>query len=102
MKIGYLGLDTGSISTKGVIVDGDNRIIASEYLWTEGNPTAAAKRVIRSLYKTGREVEVRASRYRVGTAAYRRNGGRRCCEKRDNRPRRRHLSVYPRSGRFSR
>ena len=33
---GYLGIDIGSISTKGVIIDQDNRILAKEYLWTEG------------------------------------------------------------------
>lgn len=62
MKSGYLGIDTGSISTKGVIIDDSNKIIASEYLWTEGNPTAAVKRVIRTLYeKTGGDVEIKAS-----------------------------------------
>ena len=33
----YLGIDIGSISTKGVIIDADRRIIARTYLWTEGN-----------------------------------------------------------------
>lgn len=61
MKSGYLGLDTGSISTKGVIIDGDNKIVASEYVWTEGNPCGAVKQVIRSLCeRTCGEVEVRA------------------------------------------
>ena len=35
---GYLGIDIGSISTKGVVIDEDNNIIASEYLYTEGDP----------------------------------------------------------------
>ena len=30
----YLGIDIGSISTKGVIIDADRRIIARTYLWT--------------------------------------------------------------------
>lgn len=47
----YLGIDIGSISTKGVVIDDNNQIIASSYLWTEGNPTGAVKRVIEELKK---------------------------------------------------
>ena len=49
MKDAYLGVDIGSISTKAVIIDGDNSILASEYLETEGNPIMAVKKVISSL-----------------------------------------------------
>jgi len=49
MKKGYLGLDIGSISTKGVIADADGRIVAEEYIWTEGNPIGAVKTVLRGL-----------------------------------------------------
>lgn len=45
----YLGIDVGSISTKGVIIDKNNKIIHSSYLWTEGNPMEAVKRVINNL-----------------------------------------------------
>jgi predicted CoA-substrate-specific enzyme activase len=45
----YLGADIGSISTKGVIIDAENRIIASEYLWTEGDPIEAVKRMTTAL-----------------------------------------------------
>ena len=41
-----LGIDIGSISTKGVILDNDNNILASTYLWTEGNPIKAVKEVL--------------------------------------------------------
>lgn len=51
MKKSYLGVDIGSISTKGVIIDEDNRIIASDYLYTEGNPIQAVKKLIKSLKK---------------------------------------------------
>ena len=51
MKKAYLGIDIGSISTKGVIIDEDNNIIASTYLYTEGNPIASSKRVVRELKK---------------------------------------------------
>ncbi|MCL2169994.1 MAG: acyl-CoA dehydratase activase [Defluviitaleaceae bacterium] len=51
MKKAYFGVDIGSISTKGVIVDDKNQIIAHEYLWTEGNPINAVKGVVESLKK---------------------------------------------------
>lgn len=46
---GYLGVDIGSISTKGVIIDDDKNIIASTYLWTEGDPVKAVKKVLSEL-----------------------------------------------------
>lgn len=49
MKKAYLGVDIGSISTKGVIIDEDNYILASSYIETEGNPIAAVKRLIKIL-----------------------------------------------------
>lgn len=51
MKKAYLGIDIGSISTKGVVIDAKNQIIASEYLWTEGDPMGAVKRLLKSLQK---------------------------------------------------
>lgn len=51
MKKAYLGIDIGSISTKGVVIDEDNNIIASSYLYTEGNPITASKRVVKELKK---------------------------------------------------
>ena len=45
----YLGMDIGSISTKAVIINEKNEIIAHEYLWTEGDPIGAAKRVVSAL-----------------------------------------------------
>jgi len=45
----YLGIDIGSISTKGVIIDDSNNIICSIYLWTEGNPVEAVKKLINNL-----------------------------------------------------
>ncbi|MCL2753068.1 MAG: acyl-CoA dehydratase activase, partial [Defluviitaleaceae bacterium] len=47
----YLGVDIGSISTKGVIIDQNDQIIANEYLWTEGDPIGAIKRVLEGLQK---------------------------------------------------
>ena len=61
----YLGIDIGSISTKGVIVDADRAIVARSYLWTEGNPTDAARRVVADL---GAQIDRDAVRVRaVGT-----------------------------------
>lgn len=45
----YLGVDIGSISTKGVIIDDNNNILASSYIWTEGNPIQAVKNLINNL-----------------------------------------------------
>ena len=48
-KKAYLGIDIGSISTKGVIIDENNTFLAESYLWTEGNPIEATKKVLRAL-----------------------------------------------------
>lgn len=45
----YLGIDIGSISTKGVIIDSDNDIIASEYIWTNASPINAVKELVKRL-----------------------------------------------------
>lgn len=45
----YMGVDVGSISTKAVVIDGKNRILAEDYLWTEGNPIQAVKRLMGSI-----------------------------------------------------
>ena len=49
MKDCYLGVDIGSISTKGVIIDDNNNIITQAYIWTEGNPTKAVKNLLNIL-----------------------------------------------------
>lgn len=48
-KNAYLGIDIGSISTKGVIIDDSNQILASAYIWTEGDPIGAAKKLLHLL-----------------------------------------------------
>ena len=45
----YLGVDIGSISTKCVIIDKDFNILSSNYIWTEGNPIEAVKKLISTL-----------------------------------------------------
>lgn len=49
MSKAYLGIDIGSISTKGVVIDANNQIKASHYLWTEGDPLGAVKRLLLAL-----------------------------------------------------
>ena len=58
MMKAYLGIDIGSSSTKGVVLDGENNILAREYLWTEGNPVGAVKLLLAALRSqlTGAEV----------------------------------------------
>ncbi|MCQ2452198.1 MAG: acyl-CoA dehydratase activase [Oscillospiraceae bacterium] len=46
MEKAFLGIDIGSISTKGVILDENNGILASEYIWTEGDPIQAVKKLL--------------------------------------------------------
>lgn len=46
-------MDIGSISTKGVLIDSDNHVVAGEYLWTEGNPVGAVKRLLAALRQSG-------------------------------------------------
>ncbi len=41
-----MGIDIGSISTKGVIIDENNNIVASAYIETKGNPIGAVKTLI--------------------------------------------------------
>ena len=57
MKKSYLGIDIGSISTKGVIIDENSNIIASDYIYTEGNPINAVKRLIKNLKEAFNEKE---------------------------------------------
>ncbi|MBE0432820.1 2-hydroxyglutaryl-CoA dehydratase [candidate division WOR-3 bacterium] len=45
----YLGIDVGSISAKGVVIDDDRQVISDCYLRTLGNPIAATKDVLRNL-----------------------------------------------------
>jgi predicted CoA-substrate-specific enzyme activase len=45
----YLGFDIGSISTKAVVIDKENNILAQTYLWTKGNPIDATKRVLKEI-----------------------------------------------------
>jgi predicted CoA-substrate-specific enzyme activase len=61
----YLGLDIGSISTKGVVIDDSNNILASEYLWTQADPIGAVKRLLHVLKTQLGEQDVRIAA--VGT-----------------------------------
>jgi len=49
MKNCYLGIDIGSISTKAVVIDDDNNIITSSYIWTEGSPVDSVKKLIEKI-----------------------------------------------------
>ena len=46
MEHAYLGIDVGSISTKGVIIDKKNNILSSQYIWTQGDPIGAVKKLV--------------------------------------------------------
>lgn len=49
MNKAYLGIDIGSISTKGVIIDENNNILASKYIWTLADPVNAVKELLKNL-----------------------------------------------------
>lgn len=55
---GYLGIDIGSISTKGVIIDENQKILASSYLWTKGNPQEAVKKLLLELENQVKDMEL--------------------------------------------
>lgn len=58
MKKGYLGIDIGSISTKGVVIDENKNILASEYLMTRGNPIDAVKELLECLKKDCSDIQI--------------------------------------------
>lgn len=68
-----MGIDIGSISTKGVLMDNENNILASEYLWTEGDPIAATKKIIATFAATLKKQEITPVFYGIGTTGSARN-----------------------------
>lgn len=54
----FMGIDIGSISTKGVIIDENNQILASSYIWTKGNPIEAVKTLIENLEKEVKNLDI--------------------------------------------
>lgn len=63
MYQGFLGIDVGSISTKGVILSNDCNIIAHAYLKTKGKPVEAIKELLGELRKQINNVKI----FGVGT-----------------------------------
>ena len=70
---GYIGIDIGSISTKGVIIDDKNNILASEYIWTEGDPIKATKKIIETFKNTLESNNISLDIYGIGTTGSARN-----------------------------
>lgn len=62
---GYMGVDIGSISTKAVVIDKHNKILAQSYLWTEGDPIGAVKKLLREIDSQLQNKEVKIAA--VGT-----------------------------------
>lgn len=69
----YIGIDIGSISTKAVIMDENKNIIVSEYIWTEGSPIEATKKIITNLKKQLAEKNIIPKIYGIGTTGSARN-----------------------------
>lgn len=45
----YLGIDTGRVYTKGIVIDKYNNIIASSYILTNSSPIESTKKIIKEL-----------------------------------------------------
>jgi predicted CoA-substrate-specific enzyme activase len=54
----YLGIDVGSISTKGVVVTKDYNVIAEAYLRTKGKPVEAIKELLKELHKQSNNTKI--------------------------------------------
>jgi predicted CoA-substrate-specific enzyme activase len=67
MKKTHLGIDIGSISTKGAVIDEKNNLIAYSYLWTEGNPIRAVKKVLKEIEKQLKKKKQNVQIVGVGT-----------------------------------
>ncbi|MEO0072339.1 MAG: acyl-CoA dehydratase activase [candidate division WOR-3 bacterium] len=59
----YLGIDVGSISTKGVLIDENREVIRSSYLRTLGRPIEAIKKLVAELFNENKNIEIKG----VGT-----------------------------------
>jgi predicted CoA-substrate-specific enzyme activase len=60
----YLGIDVGSITTKAVLTDEDDRVVARAYIRNAGKPIAAIQEAMRSIVQqTGNPLPIRG----VGT-----------------------------------
>lgn len=62
----FVGIDIGSISTKGVVIDENNNIVASEYIWTNASPIDASKKLIEILKKKCKKEQLE-NIYGIGT-----------------------------------
>ena len=59
MRDGYMGVDVGSISTKAVVLSDEGEVLASSYLWTEGNPIRAVRRLLTEIESQAIDAEAR-------------------------------------------
>lgn len=66
----YLGIDSGSTTTKFVLIDEDENILDSFYAPNEGNPLDVAKKALISLRDSYREAGVELDIIAVGTTGY--------------------------------
>ena len=67
---GYIGIDGGSTSTKGVILDERGEVMAKAYRLSAGNPLEDTKRVVRELRRQVESAGVVFDVLGVGTTGY--------------------------------
>jgi len=58
MSVAYLGIDVGSISTKGVVFTQDGKVLASAYHRTQGRPVEAIKGLLKELHRQINNVKI--------------------------------------------
>ncbi|CFW99156.1 ATPase, BadF/BadG/BcrA/BcrD type [Syntrophomonas zehnderi OL-4] len=64
MKVGYLGVDVGSVSTNLVVINEEGQLLASEYLRTNGKPIQTVQE---GLYLVGQKIDREVEIKGVGT-----------------------------------
>lgn len=66
----YIGLDSGSTSTKGVLVSEDGDVIGAKYMLSKGNPIEDSKKLLNDLRKEVEKEGAKLEVIGVGTTGY--------------------------------
>ena len=57
----YLGIDAGSTTVKAVVLDPQNRILCSKYLFNSGNPVSIVREFLAEFYESYPEITITAA-----------------------------------------
>ncbi len=75
---GYIGIDGGSTSTKGVLLDKDGELLARAYRLSKGNPIDDTKEILRDLRQQVESMGATLEAAGVGTTGYAKDMLREC------------------------